>query len=94
MEVAVPGSYFAKLSQIRRQRNDTLHIGHKIFFDTDSVAAAFDSGHRVTSSDELRRGVPRSPRPLEVETAQMAAHIQHFTDKVQAGALQRLHGLG
>jgi len=34
-------------------------------------------------SNKLRSRIPRRPGPLEVEAAQVAADVQHFTDKIQ-----------
>src|SRR5690606_1968571 len=47
----------------------------------------------LTGSDVLRRRVGRGPGPLEVETAQVAADVEHLADEVQPRRFQRLHGL-
>ena len=44
------------------------------------------------SLDRLTGGCSGGPRPLEVVSAQPAGHINHLTDKVEAGILFGLEG--
>ena len=47
-----------------------------------------------TPSHRLSRAKSGRPGPLEVEAAELAGDVNHFTDEEKAGNFSRLHGRG
>lgn len=61
-------------------------------FRPEKEQAFRHSGASCAQLRSMARRMTRSPRPLEIEAAQMPGHIDHFTNEIQPRHIPALHG--